>query len=126
MDGTDKSFSPWIYVKGIIAAYIFVLFVFLIMALLITYTDIPEALIPMVSSITLIVSVSIGGMYVGTKTKKKGWLNGGLEGVVYILLLIVVSWAFIDDFSFDRYVVYKGIIGVVSGGVGGIIGVNLK
>jgi len=116
----------WIFVKGIISAYIFVLFIFLIMALLITYTNIPEALIPMLSSITLIISISISGMYVGSKLRRKGWFNGGIEGIVYIVLLIAVSWAFMDDFSLDRYVLYKSVVGVLSGGIGGMIGVNLK
>ncbi len=126
IDVTNSNFSIWIYFKGIIAAYIFVLFIFLIMALLLTYTSIPEAMIPMFSSITLIAGVSISGMYVGAKLKRKGWLNGGIEGVIYIAILIVVSWAFMADFSFDRYLVYKGIMSVISGGIGGIIGVNIK
>ena len=116
----------WIYVKGIIAAYIFVLFIFLIMALVITYTSIPEALIPMFASITMIVSASISGMYVGVKMKKKGWLNGAMEGLLYVFILIVMSWAFMKDFSMDRYALLKSLIGIVSGGIGGMIGVNLK
>jgi len=116
----------WVFFKGIIAAYIFVLFIFLIMALIITYTNISETLIPMLASITMIVSASISGMYVGTKTKKKGWLNGAIEGLFYVILLIFMSWIFMKDFSMDRYVLFKSIIGVASGGLGGIIGVNLK
>lgn len=96
------------------------------MALLITYTNISEALIPMFASITMVVSASISGMYVGAKIKKKGWLIGALEGCIYVILLILISWIFMKDFNMDRYVLYKAVIGVASGGVGGIIGVNLK
>lgn len=115
-----------IYLKGIIVAVVFVLFLFLIMALLITYTNISEALIPLFAAITMVVSALISGMYVGAKIKKKGWLIGVLEGCIYVVFLILISWVFMEDFNMNSSVLYKGVIGIASGGLGGIIGVNLK
>ncbi len=115
-----------IYGKGIIIAYVFALIVFLTMALLITYTDISESIIPPLVSIVMMLSGIISGIYVGMKLKRKGWLHGTLAGLIYVILLIIIGWFFIEDFSIHRYVIYKSILGILAGGIGGMIGVNLK
>ncbi|SHI51361.1 putative membrane protein, TIGR04086 family [Geosporobacter subterraneus DSM 17957] len=116
----------WVYFKGIIAAYLFSLVIFLVMALMITYTNISESILPIFTSVILILSITISGIYTGTKLKRKGWLNGALTGLVYILLLFMMSWIFVDGFSIDRWTLYRTIIAVISGGIGGMIGVNMK
>ncbi|MFZ5966041.1 MAG: TIGR04086 family membrane protein [Bacillota bacterium] len=116
----------WIYLKGVVSAYIFSLIVFIIMALLITYTSMSETIIPLMTTIVMIISVSVSGMYSGMKIKRKGWLNGGIAGLIYIIWMIFMSWVFIEGFSFDKYALFKILIGAAGGGIGGMIGVNLK
>ncbi|QZY57054.1 TIGR04086 family membrane protein [Crassaminicella profunda] len=116
----------WVYVKAILAACIFALLIFIIMALLITYTNISETIIPMMASIVMVISTLISGMVVGAKTKRKGWLHGALVGVVYVLLIIFMNWVFVKDFSIGSPALLKSLIGIIAGGIGGMIGVNLK
>lgn len=116
----------WIYVKAILSACIFALLIFIIMALLITYTNISESIIPMVALIVMIISSLISGMVTGSKMKKKGLVNGALVGLCYMILIIFMSWVLIQDFTIGKTVLIKSIIGIVAGGVGGMIGVNLK
>lgn len=122
-----KNINPiWTYGKGILAACVFALFVFVIMALIITYTSISETIIPMIASIVMVISSAISGMYVGNKFKRRGWLHGIFVGLIYAVLLIFMSWIFINDFTIGRYALYKGVTGSLASGIGGIIGVNLK
>ncbi|WZL71538.1 TIGR04086 family membrane protein [Clostridiaceae bacterium 35-E11] len=122
-----KNINPiWTYGKGIFSACVFTLFIFVVMALVITYTNISETIIPMTAAIVMVISSAISGMYVGNKFKRKGWLHGIFVGLVYVVLLIFMSWIFINDFAIGRYALYKGVTGVIASGIGGIIGVNLK
>ncbi|WP_165000346.1 TIGR04086 family membrane protein [Anaerophilus nitritogenes] len=114
------------YVKSIMVACIFSLFVFVIIALLITYTDISESIIPILASIVMILSAFTSGMYAGVKIKRKGLFNGLLVGVFYMIVITCMSFLLIKDFKFEMYAFYKMMIGIVAGGIGGMIGVNLK
>ncbi|MEW9121272.1 MAG: TIGR04086 family membrane protein [Thermotaleaceae bacterium] len=116
----------WVYLRGIIAAYIFSLVVFFVMAILITYTNMSESIMPTATSIVLVISIIISGTYSGRKLKRRGWLNGAFTGLIYILLMFVVGWMFLDGFTFDRWALYRAITALVSGGIGGMIGVNIK
>ncbi len=115
-----------VYLKGIIAAYLFSILIFLIMALMITYTNISESILPIFTSAVLIISVIISGTYTGIKLKRKGWLNGAVTGLIYIVLLFMMSWVFVEGFSLDLWTVYRTIIALIAGGIGGMIGVNMK
>lgn len=115
-----------IYIKGILAAYFFAFIIFLIMALLITYTNISESIIPMLTFIVVIISSLTGGMYVAVKLRKKGWVHGILIGLTYMVTILLLSWMFINDFTFDKQTLLKTLSGVLAGGLGGIIGVNMK
>lgn len=116
----------WIYVKAIFAACIFAVLIFIIMALIITYTNISESIIPMVASIVMIISCLICGIYTGSKQKRKGWLKGALAGLIYAILIIFMSWILIKDFTIGTNVLFKTLISTITGGIGGMIGVNLK
>ncbi|TCO79849.1 TIGR04086 family membrane protein [Marinisporobacter balticus] len=123
---TGRGSVVGVYVKAILFACIVALFILIIVALLITYTNISESIIPIVVSITMVISSLTCGMVTGSKMKKKGWFNGALVGLIYVMLIIFMSWVLIADFTIGRTVLVKSIIGIVSGGVGGMIGVNLK
>lgn len=121
-----KNSTLTVYMKGILSACIFSIFVFILMALLITYTSISEAIIPIVTSIVMVISVAMGGMYTGFKLKRKGWLHGAMAGLSFVLLITAMGWVFLDDFSVGRLMLYKMLTGLAAGGIGGMIGVNLK
>ncbi len=115
-----------VYVKGVIVACIVALLLFAILALLITYTNISESIIP--AGILAILSISglISGVYVGANLKTKGWLNGILIGFIFIGFIFLIGCILNKEILFELSFLYKLIIGIVAGGIGGMIGVNLK
>lgn len=115
-----------IYGKGLIRAYLLSLMLFLISAILITYTSLSEGIIPALISGVMILSVAYAAIYVSVHGKSKGWLHGALIGVIYMLLLILLSIIFIPDFALDRVVYFKVVICLITGLVGGMIGINIK
>lgn len=102
------------------------IFALIIQTLIMFYTDVSESILPITSAVTMTLSVTIASVYASFKIKKKGWINGSLIGIVYILIIIAISLIFLDDFVLNTYVLLKTGIALVTGAISGMIGVNLK
>lgn len=122
----NDSRSRIIYFKSVAISALFAFMIFLIMAIIVTYTSAPESIIPLVTSIVMVLSIAFSGLITAIKKKKNGFLQGLITGGIYVIFIILLSWIFIDKFSFDKFIIIKGITGIISGGIGGMIGVNLK
>jgi len=116
----------WVYGKGLIRAYVLSLILFMVSGLGITYTSIGENVYPIVTSVILIVSIAYAAIYVAVKLGVRGWLHGAIVGIIYITLIVLLSRFFINDFAFDRYVLYRYLISIATGTIGGMIGINIK
>ena len=47
-------------------------------------------------------------------------------GLIYIFILYLLSSIIFKNFNVDRYVITMGIIGILTGAIGGILGINFK
>lgn len=122
--GSDGSVV--MYAKAVFTACIFALCILILMSVIITYSGVSELIMPMVASITIIISSLVGGMHIGSKAKRKGWLNGSLVGLIYIILMMMIGSLIAEEFVMGMNLLYKVLMGVIAGGIGGIVGVNLK
>lgn len=98
----------------------------IIQTIIMFYTDVSESILPVTSAVTMTLSVTIASVYASFKIKKKGWINGSIIGIVYILIIIAISLICLDDFVLNTYVLLKTGIALVTGAISGMIGVNLK
>jgi len=112
--------------KGILLSYIVTIPLFLIFAFILSYTDFPEKYISTVVVIVTIVSVLVASSTVTRNARNKGWLNGIVVGFAYMLVLYVISSLVLDNYSINRYVITMMVIGILTGAIGGIIGINIK
>lgn len=129
MDNLDKNETKENLIRIIkgsgIALGITILSLF-IFAILLTYTNIQEnTMIPVVIIITA-VSILIGSSLSTLRIKKNGLLNGALVGVIYILLIYIISSLTGSGFSLNIMSVIMLVSSIVAGMIGGIIGVNLN
>jgi putative membrane protein (TIGR04086 family) len=113
-------------VKGVLIAYIITIIIFLIFAVIITYSDFPEGSIPTIVVTTTILSIMLAGGWVARRAKSKGWLNGAILGIAYMIILYIISAIALTGFVFDRYVMYMLSMGFFSGAFGGITGINIR
>jgi putative membrane protein (TIGR04086 family) len=60
------------------------------------------------------------------KVEARGWLNGALVGLIYMVILFLLSLLFKTGISFDRVIVFRLFMGFVIGALSGVIGINLK
>lgn len=111
--------------KGLGVAFGITCIVFVICALILTYTDMNDSFIGIVSTVCTAVSALCAGKIWASAIGKKGLAVGALSGIVYGVILLVIS------------VISGGgplslgagaclLIAAAGGGIGGILGVNTK
>ena len=112
--------------KGIFVSYLITIPLFALFAYLLTYTDFPEKYIFSAVLITTLISILIAGSTSTRNIASRGWLNGAFVGFFYIFILYILSSMLFTDFSISRYMVSMTIVGVLTGSIGGILGINFK
>ncbi|MCX7843067.1 MAG: TIGR04086 family membrane protein [Clostridia bacterium] len=123
---TGEGANPLIIAKGLIVSYIVTIPSFILFALILANTDFPEKYMTLAVLVTTILSVFAAGVTVSRNARSKGWLNGSIAGIAYMLVLYLISSITKGDFSINRYVVTMLLVGILSGAIGGITGINLK
>lgn len=71
------------------------------------------------------ISMLIGGIYIGSKTNKKGWLEGLKIGLEVIIILFIISYLAFDKGIDIKTVIYYFII-LISSILGSMIGINKR
>ena len=112
--------------KGSLFSILTTLILLIIFAALLTYTNINENTIPAVIIIVTALSILIGSQITTSRIKKNGVINGMLIGMIYIILLYIVSSIVTKNFSLNSYSIIMSVASIIIGGIGGIIGVNRK
>ncbi|MCL1924169.1 MAG: TIGR04086 family membrane protein [Defluviitaleaceae bacterium] len=110
---------------GVLLAYAVTVFVFLIYSILLTYTQMTEEHLNLTVIITVIISGLIAGVDTARGQKSRGIFWGALAGSVYSALLIVLMYSMSDVLNIARAILFF-IISIVTGSLGGVLGINLK
>ena len=115
-----------VLVKGIIISFALTLISVFIFSIVLTYTNIPESTIfPVIVFITAL-SILVGSSISTIKIHKNGILNGGIIGIVYILILYLISSMTSTGFALTIQSIILMISATIAGMLGGIVGVNIK
>lgn len=112
--------------RGIGIAFAITCIVFIAYGILLTYTSLSEESLPMVSLICTAVSAAAAGYDWAACMKKKGLLWGALAGVVYGVLLYLITSLAADSFALELSGIMTLIVAAAAGAIGGILGVNRK
>lgn len=113
-------------VKGSVIAIIITLIGLIIFALVLANTNINEnTMFPVVVVITAI-SILLGSIISVSRIEKKGILNGGIVGLIYIITIYIISSCINNSFGLNLNSCILILCAVIAGMLGGIIGVNIK
>ncbi len=124
VDNSNKSYIP--ILKGVLISFILTLALVFAFAVILTYTDIQEgAIYPAILLITAI-SILIGSSISTIRIKKNGILNGGIIGLIYMLLIYLISSIAGTGFALSLNSILIVFAGIAGGMMGGIVGVNIK
>lgn len=111
-------------IKGSLLSIIVSVIFLIVFAMLLTYTSLSENTItPIVLGIVGL-SILLGSYLSTKKINKKGILNGAMVGVIYMLILYIISSVIFMDFSINASSIIMIVCGIIAGIIGGIIGVN--
>lgn len=122
----NEKMSMFSLLKGLLISYVITIPAFMLFALILANTDFPQRLATPAVVVTTIVSVLTAGAISTKGIRNKGWLNGSIVGLIYMIILYVLSSLVYNDFTIDKYVVTMTIIGILAGAIGGIVGINAK
>jgi putative membrane protein (TIGR04086 family) len=111
---------------GILAAYGITCIVFISYALLITYTNMSIDSLPLVVTITSIISAIVAGYDAAKAAHRRGWLWGLVAGFLYALILVIIGYWIGQGFAFDLRTATSLLLAIAGGGLGGVIGINFR
>ena len=101
------------------------LLLLLIMAAIIAAQDIPKVAVVPMAVIAAAIGSFVGGFICARIARQKGLLLGLLCGALLYLMILLAGTIWFRD-AHSAYVFIKLAILVGCGGVGGVVGVNLK
>lgn len=123
MEIVKKNF---VFIKGIVLSFIISIILFYILGIILSVSNVPEKIItPSIIVITGI-SILIGTSIAAFKSKDRGLLKGGASGLIYFMILYLISSICLKNFEINIYSIIMMIVTFICGSVGGIVGVNIN
>ena len=113
-------------IKGSAFSIIITLIGLLIYSIILSYTSVSESTIPTIVIIITAISVLIGSTISTSNIKKNGIINGMFVGLIYIAIIYLLSSIVTGNFLLNITSIVMIITSVLTGALGGIIGVNKK
>lgn len=97
----------------------------LIFSLILRFSSTQETSLQFIVTAVSFVTLFVGGFISGGKGKQKGWLLGGLTGLVYSLIIFLFQYLGYDRLFDVEQVVYHTCY-ILTAMMGGILGVNIS
>lgn len=96
----------------------------LIFSLILKFTSVQESQLSLIITVISFISLFIGGFVAGGRGKEKGWLLGGLTGLIYTIINFFFQFLGYDStFNMEQIIYY--ICFTITAIMGGILGVNI-
>lgn len=124
----EKKSKKYIFyvAKGSIVATLISIVLIFIMSVILTFSNVSETIIP--TSVIIISSLSVlaGSILSAIGLNKNGLINGATVGIVYILIIYILSSIMTTEFNINVKSLIMALVSITTGMVGGIIGVNIR
>lgn len=115
-----------VMIKGMCISMGITLIMILILSMILSFSNIKENVImPSVIFISSF-SILIGGFLVAKRINEKGIIYGSVLGILYMLVLYLISSILNFDFSLNGGSIVMILFGIIGGAIGGVLGVNFK
>ncbi len=114
-----------VVISGVIIGYIAATIMFVIYGIILGSTSISEETIPMIVKVILAVTIFISGLMSAHWIHNRGWLYGTMAGLIYIIVLLVLSAVFVKGFQVSLNTFAYVAIAILIGALGGILGINI-
>lgn len=113
------------YLKVLLYILIPILFLNIILTLLYYFNILSTTGTNYFKLAIIVISMLVGGIYIGSKAEKKGWLEGIKIGLEVIVLLFLISYLGFDKGINIKTLIYYFLI-LASSMLGSMIGINKR
>ena len=113
-----------ILLKGTILALVLSVVLIFIAALVLYFTPLPEKTAPYLVFGISLAAILVGASFAGKKIGARGWLNGGIVGLLYVVLMLSAGLIILDNMTVGWNFITKLFLGFAFGAAGGMWGVN--
>ena len=110
---------------GLVYAMIIACISTILLSLLLAISGLKEQSLPAYIYFIHGLSVFIGGFVTAKRAGEKGWYRGGLLGVVYGIIVALISYLGFDA-SLSTQTLYFLAICFIAGAFGGMLGINAR
>jgi putative membrane protein (TIGR04086 family) len=121
----EESFMK-IALKGLLIAFMITIPTFFVIAIFLTFSEMPEKYIDMAVAATTFVSIPLGAFAATRGAKKSGTVSGAMIGALYMVILYILTGIIKKDFSIPLSVIRMVLISITLGAIGGLAGVNMR
>ncbi|MFS1513841.1 TIGR04086 family membrane protein [Chengkuizengella sp. SCS-71B] len=119
-----RSFSPML--SGIFYAFVALAILTLITSIILKFSSMKESSLDTYVYFIHGLSLLIGGFISGRGKGTRGWYYGGLLGIMYSILILMISFLGFDSLILTTKSMMFIALSFLLGAVGGIFGVNFK
>jgi len=109
--------------SGLLTAVIVMLAGVLVVSLILAGTGMTEQSLPLFVYFIHGAALLAGGYAVGRRKGVKGWYHGGMLGVIYWLLVVLIGFLSMNA-GIGQTSLMTAVVCFAAGAVGGIVGVN--
>lgn len=120
----SKNFGSAV-LMGTLTIFIFAMVSSIIFSLILRFTSLQESSLQWVITAVSFIALFAGGFISGGRGKEKGWLLGGLTGLIYSIIVFLFQFLGLDSL-FDLEQIIYHICYILIAMMGGILGVNLS
>ncbi len=117
------------YLKNLGFSFIYVISSLLILTLFVTvfsYFNIMSDKVTSIFKIIIpVVSLLIGGFYMGKRSSKKGFIEGLKLGLIFSIILVIFNYLALNNSFKLKYLLFYLIL-IISSTLGSMIGINRK
>lgn len=113
-----------VLLKGTILALVLSVVLIFIAALVLYFTALPERTAPYLVFGISLAAILVGSSFAGKRIGTRGWLNGGIVGLLYVVLMLAAGLLLLKDLAVGWNFITKLFLGFAFGAAGGMWGVN--
>ncbi|MDO4563287.1 MAG: TIGR04086 family membrane protein [Clostridia bacterium] len=112
--------------KNILLAFLFAVVLLALLAVVFCYSPIDEKYVSISVRAVNYISIALAGMLCSMRSRRFGYLYGAAAGALYMLMLYSAGFLIYDGIDINIHTLLGVLYGLISGGAGGIVGINLR
>ena len=112
--------------KTLCVALIVSVILIAILSALLVFTPLPESTTSFAMILVIILSNIIGGLALSKNMRANGMMAGAASGILYAIALYLIGAIFYNKVDINLGTLGMLLISLISGAIGGIVGVNTK